>query len=401
MFFGLTNSPATFQKMMNNILKPLMDQGHVIVYLDDILIFTETLEEHRILTRKVLEILRKHHLTCKPEKCDFEQLEVEYLGHIISQGLVRMDPSKVEGVTTWPTPKTKKELQSFLGFANFYRRFIKDFAKVAHPLHALTGNDPWSWGPEQSAAFEQIKRTITTAPVLAIPNDDDLFKIECDASDFAIGAVLSQKQNDIWKPIAFLSKSLSPAERNYEIWDKEMLSVITSLKEWRHFLLGSKQTFEIHNNHRNLEYFRQPQNLNPRQARWYLRLCDYDFTLLHKPGSTMAKADALSRRADHVPHDHNPVNEQVMLLKPHWFRVLSADALTTKIKNAQNNHHAFVTERLAANDPRFETEDGLVYRGGKLVVPNDKSLIGKIIESMHDNPTAGHPGRARTLEKLS
>ncbi|PIL27957.1 hypothetical protein GSI_09901 [Ganoderma sinense ZZ0214-1] len=401
MFFGLTNSPATFQKMMNDILKPLKDQGHVIVYLDDILIFTETLEEHHELTRKVLEILRQHHLTCKPEKCDFTQLEIEYLGHIISQGLVRMDPTKVEGVTTWPLPKTKKELQSFLGFANFYRRFIKDFSKIAHPLHALTGNDPWNWGPDQTAAFEQIKHTITTAPVLAIPNDEDLFKVESDASDFAIGAVLSQKQNDIWKPIAFLSKSLSPAERNYEIWDKEMLSVITALKEWRHFLLGSKQTFEIHNDHRNLQYFVQPQNLNPRQARWYLRLRDYDFILIHKPGSTMAKADALSRRADHAPISGNPINEQVLFLKPHWFRVLGADTLTTKIKAANTLHHDFVKKQLKANNPLFKTEDGLVYRGGKIVVPNQKTLIGEVIESSHDNPTAGHPGRARTLEKLS
>lgn len=402
MFFGLTNSPATFQHMMNDILKPLLDGGKVVVYLDDILIFTEDLEEHRKLVRQVLQILRTHRLTCKPEKCDFEMLEIEYLGHIVSQGRVRMDPTKVEGVTTWPTPNNKKELQSFLGFANFYRRFIKDFAKIAHPLHHLTGNNPWAWGPDQQTAFDRIKQTITSAPVLAIPNDDDPFKVECDASDFAIGAVLSQKQDDLWKPIAFLSKSLSPAERNYEIWDREMLSVLTSLKEWRHFLLGARNVFEIHNDHRNLEYFRQPQNLNPRQARWYLKLRDFDFLLIHKPGSTMAKADALSRRVDHMPEGHNPENTQVTMLKPEWFRVLlTAEDIKTRIQQLYDKHHTFVMQRLHAKDPRFETEDSLVYRGGKIVIPNDTALIGDIIESQHDNPSAGHPGRAKTLEKLS
>ncbi|CDO77972.1 hypothetical protein BN946_scf184861.g1 [Trametes cinnabarina] len=208
MFFGLTNSPATFQMMMNDLFRSLVLAGKVVVYLDDIIIFTNNLEEHRKIVRQVLQILRENHLSCKPEKCEFETQQTEYLGHIISPGKVQMDPRKVAGVTEWPTPRCKRDLQAFLGFATFYRRFIKDFAKIATPLNRLTGLAEWTWGQDEQTAFKGIKKAITSAPVLAIPNDDDPFKVECDASKFAVGAELSQKQGGVWKPIAFLSKSL-------------------------------------------------------------------------------------------------------------------------------------------------------------------------------------------------
>ena len=295
MFFGLTNSPATLQWMMNDLFRDLILRGKVIVYLDDILIFTNSLEEHRKIVREVLEILRQHKLTCKPEKCEFEVQETEYLGHIIAPGIVKMDPAKVAGVTDWPEPKSKKDVQSFLGFANFYRRFIAGYSKIATPLNKLTGQSEWTWGPEQKEAFEQIKIAMTTAPVLAIPNDNDEFKVECNASKFAVGAELAQKQEGKWRTIAYLSKSLSPAERKYEIYDREMLAIMIALDEWRHFLMGANQKFEIHTDHKNLEFFRKPQKLNTRQARWVAELQNYDFILLHKPGLTMIKADPLSR----------------------------------------------------------------------------------------------------------
>ncbi|CDO77880.1 hypothetical protein BN946_scf184690.g1 [Trametes cinnabarina] len=323
MFFGLTNSPATFQMMMNDLFRSLVLAGKVVVYLDDIIIFTNNLEEHQKIVRQVLQILRENHLSCKPEKCEFETQQTEYLGHIISPGKVQMDPGKVAGVTEWPTPRCKRDLQAFLGFANFYRRFIKDFAKIATPLNRLTGLAEWTWGQDEQTAFEGIKKAITSAPVLAIPNDDDPFKVECDASKFAVGAELSQKQGGVWKPIAFLSKSLSPAERNYEIYDQELLAIMTALDEWRHFLKGARHTFEIHTDHKNLEYFRKPQRLNHRQARWVVELQDFDFILLHKPGKSMTKPDALSRRPDHFGSDDQ--NEDVVVLKPEWFRITAID----------------------------------------------------------------------------
>ncbi|GLB36986.1 putative retrotransposable element tf2 155 kda protein type 1-like [Lyophyllum shimeji] len=212
MFFGLTNSPATFQTMMNDIFRDLIVQGVVCVYLNDILIYTKTLEEHRRITRIVLDRLREHRLFLNPEKCEFERTEIEYLGLIISHGTASMDPVKVAGVAEWPVPKNKKEAQSFLGFTNFYRRFIRDFSHHARPLFDLMAKDvAWTWGSGQQDAFDSLKRAITSKPVLIFPDDDRPFRVEADSSDFATGAVLSQQspEDEKWHPVAFYSKSLN------------------------------------------------------------------------------------------------------------------------------------------------------------------------------------------------
>lgn len=194
MFFRLKNSPATFQRMMNEIFRELIFTERIVVYMDDILVFAKTLQELRKTNEEVFRILRKHKLYLNREKCIFEATKIEFLGLVISPQTIEMDPVKVEGVTTWPTPTKKKEVQSFLGFVNFYRRFIKDFATIAKPLHALTGNDPWVWGPEQDCSFGALKKAITQQPVLRMPNDNGPFKIEADSSDYATGVVLSQQQ---------------------------------------------------------------------------------------------------------------------------------------------------------------------------------------------------------------
>lgn len=267
MFFGLTNSPATFQSFMNHILKELIDEGHVIVYLDDILIFTDTLEEHRQIVRRVLEILRQNKLYLKPEKCEFEVNEVEYLGVIVGGGKVRMDPKKVESVRAWREPTKKREVQSFLGFCNFFRRFIRGFSGVAKPLTALTGKGDWVWTGKEQAAFEELKRRIAEEPVLLIPHDDGKFRVETDSSDYANGAVLSQLVDGKWRPVAFRSRALNEVERNYEIYDKEMMAIMDSIEEWRQYLLGARETVEVFTDHQNLQYFKKPQKLNRRQAR--------------------------------------------------------------------------------------------------------------------------------------
>ena len=228
MFFGLCNSPATFQTMMNDILRDLIHQGCTVCFMDDILTFNETLPEHRQTVCKILELLQENHLFLKGEKCEFERQEIEYLGLVISKNRVAMDPVKVKGVTDWPVPQKVKEVQSFLSFVNFYCRFIKDFSHIACPLHALTRKTAeWRWGDPQQKAFEALKRAVTTAPVLVFPSDKGKFRIEADASNFAMGAVLSQLQGDEkWRPVGFMSKSLTDVERNYEIHDKEMLAII-------------------------------------------------------------------------------------------------------------------------------------------------------------------------------
>jgi len=224
MFFGLTNSPATFQTMMD-----LISEGMVVVYLDDILIFTETLEEHRKIPHRVLELLEKHKLYLRSDKCEFEKTTIKYLGVIISHNSVAMDPVKITGVTEWPAPTNKKEVQSFLGFTNFYQWFIQDFSEHACPLFDLTRNDSgWCWGEPERTTFTRLKGSVTSAPVLISPDPTKPFRIKSDSSDFATGAVLSQvsSEDEKWHPVTFLSKSLSPVERNYKIQDKEMLAII-------------------------------------------------------------------------------------------------------------------------------------------------------------------------------
>ena len=202
-----------------------------------------------------MQILRENHLYLKIEKCTFDAPEVEFLGLIVGNGQIRMDPKKVAAITEWPVPKTVKEVQSFNGFCNFYRRFVKDYSKIVRPLTQLTRKAEWTWGPEQENAFNTLKNVISTEPVLALPQDNCPFRVEADSSNFAIGAVLSQKVDNKWRPVAFMSKALQEAERNYKIYDKELLAIVTALEEWHHYLLGTSEPFEIWSDHQNLQYF--------------------------------------------------------------------------------------------------------------------------------------------------
>jgi len=234
MFFGMTNSPATFQTMMNDIFRNLIAEGIVVVYLDDILIFTKTKEEHERAVRRVLQVLKENKLFLRLEKCEFCKQQIEYLGLVISENEVSMDPVKVAGVREWPTPENKTDVQAFLGFVNFYRRFIRDFSAKARPLFDLTRSEQdWTWSGKEQVAFKDLKAVVTTAPVLVSPQESDPFRIEADSSDFATGAVLSQQSttDGKWHPVAFYSKSLSSVERNYKIHDKEMLAIIRALEE--------------------------------------------------------------------------------------------------------------------------------------------------------------------------
>ena len=233
------------------------------------MIFTTTLEEHKQIVKEVLQILRDNKLYLKHTKCEFEQLETEYLGLVVSQNEVKMDPAKVAGVTEWPVPTKRKELRGFLGFLNFYRCFIKDFTSIAQPLNTLTSEKKeFEWTKECQKVFETLKKAITTAPALAMPTDKDPFRIETDGSGIGLGAVLSQKQNNLWHPIAFISRSLSNAERNYHAADLEMAAIIFAVQEWQHYLLDTRKEFIILTDHKNLEYFQKPQDLSCRQAQW-------------------------------------------------------------------------------------------------------------------------------------
>ncbi|KAF4569440.1 hypothetical protein EYR36_009231 [Pleurotus pulmonarius] len=422
MFFGLTNSPSTFQTMMNDLFRELITEGVVIIYLDDILIYTKTREEHRRVLKRVLEILQRNKLFLRADKCDFEQTKVEYLGVVISEGKIEMDPVKVSGVADWPTPRTRTELQSFLGFVNFYRRFIKDYSHIARPLFDLTCAKEWQWNDSAQSAFLRIKELITSEPVLVFPKEDRPYRVEADSSDYATGAVLSQLDPDDgkWHPVAFYSKSLQAAERNYEIHDKEMLSIIRALEEWRHYLEGAETPFEIWTDHKNLEYFIKAQKLNRRQARWSLYLSRFDFTLQHRPGRTMGKPDALSRRSDHS--DGKDDNKDVVLLKPSYFAVRATGvtlegeekdiltAIRTGVRDAKfEDAVAKAAEELkkvqgsrkTVRSAEWSQSDGLLMFRGKIYVPDSPDLRRTIVAQHHDSKVAGHAGRWKTLELVS
>ena len=223
-----------------------------------------------------------------------------------------MKEEKVKAIKEWKTPTKVKDIESFLGFANFYRRFIKDFSHIVIPLNWLKGKGEWKWIEEKQNAFEELKQKITTQSVLALPRREGKFRIEVDTSGHAIGGVLSQEQEGKWKPIAFLSRTMSPAERNYEIYNKELLAIVEALDKWWQYLLNAVEKFEIWTDHENLKYFKEPHKLNSRQARWYLKLQDYNFTLQHIPGKTNTKADILSRREK---VDIKEDNQDIQMLK--------------------------------------------------------------------------------------
>ena len=296
--FGLTNAPAVFQNLINDVLRDMLN-CFVFVYLDDILIFSRNLQEHVQQVNLVLRRLLENRLYVKAEKCNFHVSSVGFLGFIVEKGQIKTDPAKVKAVAEWPTPTSRKQLQRFLGFANFYRRFIRDYSRVATPLTSLTSvKVPFLWSPAAEAAFTKLKILFSSAPVLVHPDPNSQFIVEVDASDSGVGAVLSQRSNSDQKqhPCAFFSRQLSLAEKNYDVGNRELLAVVLALQEWRHWLEGSSHPFIVWSDHKNLSYLRSARRLNSRQARWALFLGRFQFTLTYRPGSKNIKPDALSRQ---------------------------------------------------------------------------------------------------------
>src|SRR5258708_27506796 len=238
MFFGLTNSPVTFQTMMNHIFCPLIDkhalQGTTIwVYMDDIIIGTgSTMDNHKAAVHDVLILLEEHDLYLKPKKCIFHSSSVNYLGVILEKGVTRMDPVKILGIRDWPTPTKVRDVCSFLGFCNFYRAFIRGFAHLGHPLNKLTHKDTeWQWGDEEQKAFDTLKERVTSEPILTQPDLAEQFTLEVDASGFTVGAVLLQRKTDNkLHPVGYYSATLNEAERNYDIYDLELLAIVKALR---------------------------------------------------------------------------------------------------------------------------------------------------------------------------
>ena len=268
-FFGLTNSLATFQTIMNELLRDLINTGKVATFIDDVMVGMETEEGHNKIVAEVIRRLEENDLYVKPEKYKWKVRKVGFLGVVIGPEGIKMEEEKVKGVMEWPTLKCIKDVQKFLDLVNYYRQFIEGFASIARPLHDMVKKDKkWDWTERQEKAFRELKEQFTKKPVLAAPDLDIKLRVEVDTLDYATGGVLSIECEDgLWRPVAFLSKSLNKIERNYEIHDKEMLAIIRELEAWRHLLERAQSKFEIWIDHKNLKYFMKAQNLNRRQAR--------------------------------------------------------------------------------------------------------------------------------------
>src|SRR5258707_12723423 len=401
--------------MMNNILRPFIDCNEAICYMDDILIYSSSLMDHQRITREILQTLCSYKLFLQPEKCKFECREVDYLGLVISKDHVAMDPVKVQGVTDWPQPVKVKDVQSFIGFMNFYWRFICDFSEIACPLHVLTCKlKDWSWGAAEQQAFDALKSAVTSAPMLAFLSKSGPFHLECDASNFAMGAILLQQQEDgLFHPIGFMSKNFLDTEQNCQIHDKEMLAIMCMLEEWRHFLEGSNQKFEIHMHHKNLPHFREAHKLNCHQACWSVYLSRFDFILTHKPRRQMGRPDALPRRADHLRGADDNTDFTLLTLEVFELRVMEAITLEgeeaifmERIRQSAQFDDPVVKALKALDAGELRSDEwmcaeGIVLYQGKVYIPDNPQLRHDLVHVHHSATVAGHPRHWKMLELVS
>ena len=422
--FGLTNAPATFQHFMNDTFRDYLDR-FCVIYLDDILIYSNSLAENKTHVKLVLARLRSARLFAKPEKCQFHMTEIEFLGFLISARGISMDPGKVSAITSWPPPRSVHDIQVFIGFANFYRRFISNYSKITSPITSLLKkNINFIWSEAAQKAFDYLKLRFTSAPILRHFDANRPSIIETDASDFAIACIISQLDDkNILHPVAFYSRKLTPAEINYEIYDKEMLAIVTAFKEWRPYLEGSQHKITILTDHRNLEWFTETKKYTRRQARWAELLAGYDFIITYRPGRKGGKPDALSRRGDYqsVNVVGDTPHETDTFLKPHQFlfatSTVSILSINSELQNrirAALNDDEFLAEHLqyiqnpALDRPpevdrtlkNYRMADGLVLFRNLIYIPNN-SIKLSIMQSHHDSPTSGHFGQAKTFELIS
>ena len=291
--FGLTNAPATFQRLMDTVLKGLQWQ-RCLVYLDDIIVFGKDFGETLANLTMVMERLKAAGLKLKASKCQWFKRSVKYLGHVVSARGIECDPDKIQAVKDWPVPRSVTQVRQFLGFAAYYRKFISHFSETAQPLTNLTKKSVrFYWDEECQYAFETLKQLLVTAPVLAYPTDEGDYVLDTDASNYAMGAVLSQVQNGEERVIAYASQTLSHKQQNYCTTKKELLAVVTFVEHFRYYLYG--RPFTIRTDHASLRWLRNFKTADGMLARWLTKLERYNYTFVHRKGSQHTNADALSR----------------------------------------------------------------------------------------------------------
>ncbi|WVZ84803.1 hypothetical protein U9M48_031790 [Paspalum notatum var. saurae] len=408
MSFGLTNAPAYFMQLMNSVFMDYLDK-FVVVFIDDILIYSKTEAEHEEHLRLVLQRLREHKLYAKFSKCEFWIDEVRFLGHVVSKGGIAVDPSKVSTVTNWKVPEIPKEVRGFLGLAGYYRRFIENFSRIAKPMTFLLEKDAeFRWTNARQAGFDELKKRLTTAPVLTLADQQKKFIVYCDASRDGLGCVLMQEG----KVIAYASRQLRKHELNYPTHDLELAAVVHALKIWRHYLYG--QHCEIYTDHKSLKYIFTQNELNMRQRRWLELIKDYDMEIHYHPGKANVVADALSRKSYAnmalgfmMPYELCEEFERLSLGFLHHTTAAAFEAeptLEQEIREHQKNDEKLLEIRellKSGKAPHFwEDEQGTLWYKNRICVPNVDSIRKLILSEAHDIAYSIHPGSTKMYYDL-
>ncbi|GJR53704.1 putative reverse transcriptase domain-containing protein [Tanacetum coccineum] len=386
LFFKKKDGSLLFMDLMNSVCKPYLDK-FVIVFIDDILIYPKMKEDHEVHLGLVLELLRKEKLYAKFSKCEFWLQEVHFLGHVVNQNGIHVDPSKIEAVKNWKTPTTPSEIRSFLGLAGYYRRFIANFSKIAKPLTSLTQkNQKYVWGVEQEEAFQTLKNNLCDAPILTLPDGVEDFVVYCDASNQGLGCVLMQRG----KVIAYASRQLKTHEKNYTTHDLELGAVVFALKTWRHYLYGTKSV--IYTDHKSLQHIFDQKELNMRQRRWIELFSDYECEIRYHPGKANVVADALSRKER---------------LKPRRVRAMAVTiqaGMREKIQAAQSEalkQENVIMENLHGLDQQMEKKEGeSLYFMDRIWVPLVGSVRTMIMDEAHRSKYSVHPGADKMYHDL-
>ncbi|GKE02276.1 putative reverse transcriptase domain-containing protein [Tanacetum coccineum] len=385
--FGLTNAPAVFMDLMNRVCKPYLDK-FVIVFIDDILVYSKDEEEHGKHLKIILELLKKERLYAKFSKCDFWLDSVQFLGHVIDRSGVHVDPAKIEAIKSWAAPTTPTEVRQFLGLAGYYRRFIEGFSLISKPLTKLTQkNKKYEWGKEEEEAFQTLKQKLCSAPILALPEGTEDFVVYCDASLKGYGAVLMQRE----KVIAYASRQLKVHEENYTTHDLELGAVVFALRLWRHYLYGTKCV--VFTDHKSLQYILNQKELNLRQRRWIELLSDYDCEIRYHPGKANVVADALSRKERIKPLRVRALMMTVHNDLPKQIREAQKEAMKKKYVRKEN------LGRLIK--PIFEfCPDGMRYFGNRVWFPRFGGLRNLVMHESHNSKYSIHPGSDKMYQDL-
>ncbi|MFS7996550.1 putative nucleotidyltransferase, Ribonuclease H [Helianthus anomalus] len=381
--FGLTNAPATFQSLMNHTFKPFL-RKFVLVFFDDILVYSSCWEEHLLHLQQVLDVLRAQTLYTRMSKCSFGGATVEYLGHLISREGVSTDPKKLEAIKEWPIPTNAKQLRGFLGLSGYYRRFIKGYGSLAKPLTNLLRKDAFDWNDEATTAFNSLKTALLSPPVLALPNFSKTFVLETDASGKGIGAVLMQEGH----PIAFISKALSARQQALSVYEKELLALIFAVKYWHHYLAMGH--FIIRTDQKSLKLLMEQKITTPLQQVWLSKLLGYNFEIVYKAGNDNKVADALSRM-------HSPTLLTMTLSTFDdnlWTNIQATwtqdPTLSSVLSQLQQGHLC----------PPFEWKNQALLKKGRVVVGKNEDLQHSIISLCHDSAVGGHSGIHATVQRI-